>query len=264
MSDPTTGNRQAAPLLGSYEPVRPPSRAERLSHPLTMDAIMALAEKYGVCIRPVAVRRTDLATGQTEVFDLPCGATRESRCVGCARRNKRLRQVQCREGWHRDDEPLPPPKADREQVGMLLLRADFEYARVDCLAKSLWDQVADLDAGIAEVEKLMTASGLRGRIPPNPVPAPRPSTLDACMGGGNVSATDNNTAGAAFAADQFSSAIGAVVVSRCGPSLGSWVGTRRRSAGSCAATVTPMVVRAGRFWPTAWHRSDARARGWAS
>ena len=141
MTNPGTGTRPDAPsLLRAYEPARPASRAERMSHPLTWDAIKALAEEYGVCTRPIAVRRTDLSTGQTEVFDLPCGATRESRCVGCARRNKRLRQQQCREGWHRDDEPLRPPKADSEQVGMVLLRADFEYARADCLGKGLWDQ----------------------------------------------------------------------------------------------------------------------------
>jgi hypothetical protein len=139
---------------------------------LTLSAIKALAEEYGVCTHPIALRRTDLSTGLTEVIDLPCGATRERRCVGCARRGKRLRQQQCREGWHRADEPLPPPQADREQVGMLLLRADFEYARADCLAKGDWAQVADLDDGITELEALMTASGMRGHIPPNRTPVP--------------------------------------------------------------------------------------------
>src|SRR5689334_18148744 len=129
----TTPATSAAPPipagLDALEQRRPATRAERMAHPLTLDAIKALAQKYGVCTRPIAARRTDLSTGQTEVFDLPCGATLESRCLGCARRKKRDRQQQLREGWHRDDEPLPPPQADREQVGMLLLRADFEYAR---------------------------------------------------------------------------------------------------------------------------------------
>ena len=60
--------------------VRPRSRAERMAHPLTLQAIKELAAKHGVCIRPVGLRRTDLATGQTEVFDVRCGATREKKC----------------------------------------------------------------------------------------------------------------------------------------------------------------------------------------
>jgi hypothetical protein len=77
-----------------------------------------------------------------------------------------LRQQQCRDGWHRDDEPLPPPEADEEQVALLKLRADFEYARADCLARADWAQVADLDQGIDEVERAISASGIRGQITP--------------------------------------------------------------------------------------------------
>jgi hypothetical protein len=145
---------------------RPGSRAARFAHPHALQAVKQLATEHGVCIRPIAMRRTDLATGQTEVIDLPCGSTRESRCPGCARRAKRLRAQQCREGWHRDDEPLPEPKADHEQTGMLLLRADFEYARTGALAAGRWDHVADLDDGIRELERLMASSGLRGRVSP--------------------------------------------------------------------------------------------------
>lgn len=153
----------APPLLD--EP-RPGSRADRMRHPLTLHAIKQLATEYGVCVHPVAMRRTDLATGQTVVIDLPCGATRDAKCVGCAQRAKRLRMQQCREGWHRDDEPLPAPEANPEQVGLILLRADFEYARADCLAHAAWDQVADLDDAIDEVEHLIRASGLRGAAAP--------------------------------------------------------------------------------------------------
>jgi hypothetical protein len=198
-----------APLLGAYEPDRPPTRAERMAHPLTLDALKTIAARYGVCTRPIAVRRTDLATGQTEVFDLPCGGTRESQCVGCARRNKRLRQQQCRDGWHRDDEPLPAPQPDSEQVAMLLLRADFEHARADCLARGLWDQIAELDEGIAELDRQMTASGLRGHIPPNPTPIPdwARSTMDTNEGD-DASATAADVTGAAVLAAEQSEAGG--------------------------------------------------------
>jgi hypothetical protein len=148
--------------LTPNEPPRPGSRAARMSHPLTLHALNQLAADYGVCVRPVPMRRTDLATGETTVIDLPCGVTRESRCPGCAQRAKRLRQQQCREGWHRTDEPLPAPEADAEQRALLLLRADFEYARADRLAAADWAQVAELDDAIEEVEELIAASGLRG------------------------------------------------------------------------------------------------------
>jgi hypothetical protein len=151
------------------ESPRPGSRAARMAHPLSVQAIRMVAAEHGVCIQPVAMRRTDLETGRTEVIDLPCGSTRESKCPGCARRAKRLRQQQCREGWHRTDEPLPEPELDEEQQRLILLRADYEFARAACLARSQWDQVAELDAAISEVEALIAASGLRGTVtPPRP------------------------------------------------------------------------------------------------
>ena len=50
---------------------------------------------------------------------------------------------------------MPAAQANDDQVGMLLLRADFEYARAGALAESRWDQVADLDQGIAELEAMI-------------------------------------------------------------------------------------------------------------
>lgn len=156
----------ALPLDIGEPPPRPGSRAARLAHPLTLHAVKALASDYGVCIRPLAMRRTDLATGQTDVIDLPCGSTRLGKCPGCAKRAQRLRQQQCREGWHRSDEPLHEPEANPEQVGLILLRADFEFARADCLSRSQWTHVTELDAAIAEVEELIALSGLRGPAAP--------------------------------------------------------------------------------------------------
>jgi hypothetical protein len=88
-------------------------------------------------------------------------------CPGCAKRAKRLRQQQCREGWHRTDEPLPEPEANPEQTALILLRADFEFARADSLARSQWHHVAELDAAINEVETQIAASGLRGPAAPH-------------------------------------------------------------------------------------------------
>ena len=70
----------------TVEAPRPGSRAARMALPRSVDVLKDIAAEYGVCIRPVALRRTDLATGQTEVIDLPCGATREDKCPPCAKR----------------------------------------------------------------------------------------------------------------------------------------------------------------------------------
>ncbi|MBN1173428.1 MAG: replication initiation protein, partial [Micromonosporaceae bacterium] len=80
-----------------------------MAMPRSVQVLKDLAIEYGVCIRPVTLRRTDLSTGQTELVDLPCGSTREDKCPSCAKRAMRLRQVQIREGWHRADEPNPGP-----------------------------------------------------------------------------------------------------------------------------------------------------------
>ncbi|MFI5491862.1 replication initiator [Actinoplanes sp. NPDC051859] len=151
---------------------RPGSRAARLGLPLSVHVLKDICAKHGVCLRPVSLRRTDLHTGRTELIDIPCGATREDKCAPCAKRARRLRQIQIREGWHRDDEPLPAPApATHEQRGLILLRADFEAARDSAVREAQWDQVAELDQAIAEVEESIAAEGLRGRVaPPHPGP----------------------------------------------------------------------------------------------
>jgi hypothetical protein len=146
---------------------RPGSRAARLALPRAVDALRDLAIDYGVCIRPVSLRRTDLATGATELIDLPCGATLEAKCPPCAKRARRLRQVQIREGWHRSDEPNPgPAPATEEQKALISLRAHFEYERAEAERAARFDHVADLDEAIAEVEEAITAAGMRGRVAP--------------------------------------------------------------------------------------------------
>jgi hypothetical protein len=149
---------------------RPGSRAARMLLPRSVEVLRDLANEYGVCTRPVSMRRTDLSTGQTEVIDLPCGATREDKCQPCARRNRKLRQAQIREGWHRADEPLPGPEpATPQQEELVIRRAHLEFERDNASRAAEHGKVAEIDEAIAEVEQQITAEGLRGRVaPPHP------------------------------------------------------------------------------------------------
>ncbi len=91
------------------------TRAERLAQPLAREVAEQIAADKGVCIRPVSLRRTDIATGQTEIIDVPCGSTLESRCPACAKRKRSLRRTQCEEGWHLATEPVVEPDPPSEE-----------------------------------------------------------------------------------------------------------------------------------------------------
>jgi hypothetical protein len=146
---------------------RPGSRAARMAVPMAFHVVKEMAAEYGVCLRPISLRRTDLTTGKTEIIDLPCGATLDAKCPPCATRARRLRQVQIREGWHRTDEPDPgPAPATEAQRSLIALRAHLEFARDEAARAAQWDQVEECDQAIAEVEEAMTAEGLRGTIAP--------------------------------------------------------------------------------------------------
>ncbi|WP_380167737.1 replication initiator [Jannaschia sp. R86511] len=67
------------------------------------------AEHAGVCVRPLLRLVVDHETGDTTKVPIPCKSTRERVCPPCADKARRLRQQQCREGWHRDDEPDTDP-----------------------------------------------------------------------------------------------------------------------------------------------------------
>jgi hypothetical protein len=173
-----TADTITGPTLIPPEPdaPRPGSRAARMAQPRSTDVLREMCAEYGVCPRPLSFRRTDLTTGQTEVIDLPCGATREDRCPVCAARNRRLRQAQIREGWHRDSEPLPGPKpATDEQRALVAGRAHLEFER-DAAARSAdWGRVDELESSIREIEEAITAEGLRGSMSP---PHDRPDQPD--------------------------------------------------------------------------------------
>ncbi len=82
------------------------TRAERLAMPLARGVVRELAVTNGGCVRPIQLRRTDIATGQVEQVLVPCGHTLATVCPSCAERKKTLRATQCREGWHLDHEPV--------------------------------------------------------------------------------------------------------------------------------------------------------------
>lgn len=79
---------------------------------LAPDVLRELAKAAEVCVRPVLLRCTDTQTGHTTNVPVSCGATVERQCPSCADRARRLRIQQCREGWHREDEPEHDPGPD--------------------------------------------------------------------------------------------------------------------------------------------------------
>lgn len=175
MTTPNPANVIVKPVSVTVEtpagtPSRPGSRAARMAMPLARSALKELAEQAGVCLHPVVLRRTDTQTGQTEIMEVPCGATLASKCAPCAERGRRLRMQQIREGWHLADEPtVPDDPPTAEQVALVELRAHLEFARADVERVGDWADLAELDAEIAQVDEAIAESGLRG----TPAPADR-------------------------------------------------------------------------------------------
>ena len=134
--------------------------------PLARDVVKDLAVEHGACIRPVQLRRTDLATGQAETVLVPCGHTLASVCPSCAERAKTLRAAQCREGWHLDHEPLiDPDQATDTQRWWVETRAEVQKMRDQ--AEALGDDTADLDQAITELDEEINDAGIRGNVLPN-------------------------------------------------------------------------------------------------
>ena len=144
---------------------RPGSRADRMAQPLAADVLRVLAEKAGVCVKPLAIRRIDTATGVTSILDVPCGARLASKCKPCAERNRRLRQQQIREGWHLAEEPAPAVEAPCGEVKAAVgLRCEFAFAREEALRESAWDQVAELDRAIDQLDETLSTMRIRGGL----------------------------------------------------------------------------------------------------
>jgi hypothetical protein len=141
------------------------TRAERISQPLAAEAVRMLAESRGGCIRPVQLRRTNLDSGQSEPVIVPCGSPLESVCPPCAQRCKSLRIQQCRDGWHLEDEPVAAPgPLDDWQAWLLEKRAEFQLLRDQAAATG--QDTGELDELLAELDRDLAATGIRGKPDP--------------------------------------------------------------------------------------------------
>ncbi|MEU8321009.1 replication initiator [Nonomuraea sp. NPDC048881] len=150
-------------------------RAVRQTMPLAREVAVEVAKQYGVCIRPVPLKRLDVHTGRWEIVDVPCGATLESKCPSCAKRNRQLRRAQCREGWHLDQEPAITPDAPNEDQRWLVeFRADLQARRDQ--AAALGEETVGWDAAIEGVDVEINQAGMRGNILGRTVPKRTRST----------------------------------------------------------------------------------------
>jgi hypothetical protein len=144
---------------------RKKTRAERLSMPLARDVVKDLAVEHGACIRPIQLRRTDLATGQTEPVLVPCGHTLAGVCPSCAERAKNLRAAQCREGWHLDQEPvIEPDDPTDEQAWLIQTRADAQAERDT--AEAHGEDITGWDDEFADLDDEINDAGMRGNVLP--------------------------------------------------------------------------------------------------
>ncbi|MFF3575021.1 replication initiator [Nocardia jiangxiensis] len=162
----TTTFRDDEPLPGAPDSGEGAGRG-----PSFLDIAVAAADRHGVCVRPVILQQTDTVTGGKSFVPVPCGATRESVCGPCARKNKALRQAQCREGWHLTEEPVTSRAApSNDQEELLEMRADLlaemTLAREDGRPpeKAARD-IADCTAEIAWLDTQLAALGMRGTTP---------------------------------------------------------------------------------------------------
>ena len=152
------------------------TRAQRAVLPLATDVVQAIAEQHGVCVRPVAMRRIDTTTGRVDVVPVPCGSTREDQCRPCADKARRLRMVQCRQGWHLDTEPATHrAQPTDEHKELLAARADLAAAYKDCHAIGDQDSCEQIADSVAELDTELRATGVRGRLTPLD-PPPKPVT----------------------------------------------------------------------------------------
>jgi hypothetical protein len=133
--------------------------------PLARDVVKDLAVEHGACIRPIQLRRTDLATGQTEPVLVPCGHTLASVCPSCAERAKNLRAAQCREGWHLDQEPvIEPDDPTDEQAWLIQTRADAQAERDT--AEAHGENVNGWEDELADLDDEINKAGMRGNVLP--------------------------------------------------------------------------------------------------
>ncbi|MFI7641582.1 replication initiator [Nonomuraea sp. NPDC049400] len=161
------------PAAGATDRATP--RAVRMAQPLAREVAEQVAIQHGVCIRPIALKRLDTHTGVWEIVDVPCGATLETACPPCARRNRHLRMAQCREGWHLEAEPIiTPDEPTDEQRWLIEFRADMQAQRDH--AEQAGQDTTDLDAIITGLDAEINAAGMRGNVLAGGVPKRNRST----------------------------------------------------------------------------------------
>src|SRR4051794_33871335 len=148
------------PTVPEQEAPRPGSRTDRARRPRARDALRETAVEFGVCVRPLALRRVDTTTGETQIADAPCGSTRATVCPSCAARARTLRAQQCREGWHLTEEPdLTPDPATDAQKDLVMERAEITAAVED--AEQTGDSLtaAACEESLAVVDDELNAAG---------------------------------------------------------------------------------------------------------
>ncbi|WP_131769805.1 replication initiator [Candidatus Protofrankia californiensis] len=165
---------QAIPLPLDLTGDRPGSRAARMRMPLARHVVETVAAENGVCVRPLAMRRTNLTTGETEIVPVACRSTLASKCPPCAEYARKLRMAQCAAGWHLDDEPLPDPDPPGDEAKILVqLRADLEAVRTDAATRHDGGQVTEADMLISQVDERLADLGVRGKAAPDARDRPR-------------------------------------------------------------------------------------------
>ncbi|TQM72270.1 hypothetical protein FHX41_6067 [Actinomadura hallensis] len=160
------GPRATQPTLDAPDEPAPEPVVKTLA-PLARGVLEAVAVEHGVCIRPVPMRRVDLNTGAAEMVYVPCGHTLASVCPSCAERKRKLRAVQCRQGWHLTEEPvITRADPDEEQRAWMELRAHAAAARdraaVDGAAEG--EDVEFWDAVVRDLDNELERTGVRGAL----------------------------------------------------------------------------------------------------
>ncbi|WP_298799773.1 replication initiator [Pseudonocardia sp. 73-21] len=143
------------------------TRAQKALLALTGDVARQLAEDHGVCVRPLALRRIDLTSGRVDVVPVPCGARRDDVCPPCAEKQRRLRMVQCREGWHLEHEPLAKPADPTEaQKELMAVRADLHAAYQVAREEGDDTECEEIRDAVEVVDEQLRGLGVRGRLEP--------------------------------------------------------------------------------------------------
>ncbi|WP_344409245.1 replication initiator, partial [Actinomadura nitritigenes] len=135
--------------------------------PLAREVLQAVAIEHGVCIRPVPMRRVNLTTGESEVVYVPCNHTLASVCPPCAERKRKLRAVQCNQGWHLAEEPvITRADPDEQQRSLMELRARAQTERDHAAetGSSHGEGVEFWDGLLRELDVEIERSGVRGAL----------------------------------------------------------------------------------------------------